>query len=79
MKNLFLSKDIARRIVPAIQELVGDRATEVLPTLLFFFLEERQSSGPVPEGIQQVVAMRQAASRPIAVSYVQYVRPNIRH
>ena len=79
VKNLSLSKDIARRIVPAIQELVGDRATEVLPTLLFFFLEERQSSGPVPEGIQQVVAVRQAASRPIAVSYVQYVRPNIRH
>ena len=36
VKNLFLSKDIARRIVPALQELVGDRATEVLPTLLFF-------------------------------------------
>ena len=79
VKNLFLSKEIARRIVPALQELVGDRATEVLPTLQNIFLEERRSSGPVQEGIQQVVAVRQAASRPIAVSYGQYVRPSIRH
>ena len=69
VKNLYLSEEIAGRIVPALQELVGDRATEVLPTLENIFLEEGQQSGPVQEGIQQVVAVRQATNHPIAVSY----------
>ena len=69
VKNLYLSEEIAGRIVPALQELVGDRATEVLPSLENIFLEEGQRSGPVQEGIQQVVAVRQATNHPIAVSY----------
>jgi hypothetical protein len=69
VKNLYLSEEIAGRIVPALQELVGDRATEVLPTLENIFLEEGQQSGPVQEGIQQVIAVRRAINHPIAVSY----------
>jgi hypothetical protein len=69
VKNLYLSGEIAERIIPALQELVGDRATEVLPTLENIFLEEGQRSGPVQEGIRQVVAVRQATNHPIAVSY----------
>jgi F-box-like len=69
VKNLYLSEEIARRIVPALQELVGVRATEVLPTLENIFLQEGQRSGPVQEGIQQVVAVRQATNHPVAVSY----------
>jgi hypothetical protein len=69
VKDLYLSEEIAQRIVPALQELVGFRATEVLPTLENIFLEEDQRSGPVQEGIQQVVAVRQATNHPIAVSY----------
>jgi hypothetical protein len=69
VKNLYLSDEIARRIVPALQELVGVRATEVLPTLENIFLEESQQSGRVWEGIQLVVAVRQATNHPIAVSY----------
>jgi F-box-like len=69
VKNLYLSEEIAGRIVPALQELVGDRATEVLPTLENIFLEEGQQSGSVQEGIQQVIAVRQATNHPIAVSY----------
>jgi F-box-like len=69
VKNLYLSKEIALRIVPALQELVGDRATEVLPALENIFLAEGQRSGPVQEGIRQVVAVRQATNHPIAVSY----------
>ena len=69
VKNLYLTEEIAQRIVPALQDLVGVRAMEVLPTLENIFLEEGQRSGPVQEGIQQVVAVRQAAGHPIAVSY----------
>jgi F-box-like len=74
VKNLYLSEYVARRIVPALQELVGERATEVLPTLQNIFLEERQASGLVQKGIQQVIAVRQVAGHPIAVLYGQKVR-----
>jgi hypothetical protein len=73
-KNLYLSKEIARRIVPALEELVGARATEVLPSLQNIFLEEGQGSGPVQEGIQQFIAARQVTGHPIAVSYGQKVQ-----
>ncbi|KAH9992959.1 hypothetical protein BJV77DRAFT_1001016, partial [Russula vinacea] len=69
VENLYLSEEIARRIVPALQELVGVNAMEVLPALQNIFLEDGQRSGPVQEGIQRVVAVRQATNYPIAVFY----------
>ena len=69
VKNLYLSEEFAPRIVPALQELVGGRTTEVLPTLQNIFLEGLQPSGPVQEGIQQFVAARQVTGHPIAVSH----------
>jgi hypothetical protein len=68
VENLYLSKQVTPRIMPAIQELVGDRTIEVLPALQNIFLEGLQSSGPVQEGIKQFVAARQLTSHPIAVS-----------
>jgi hypothetical protein len=68
VKNLYLSEEFALRIVPALQELVGGRTTEVLPTLQNVFLEGLQPSRIVQEGIQQFVATRQVTSHPIAVS-----------
>ena len=68
VKNLYLSEEFARHIVPALQELIGGRATEVLPALQNIFLEELQPSGAVQGGIQQFVATRQVSSHPIAVS-----------
>ena len=68
VKNLYLSKRVARRIVPALQELVEERTTEVLPVLQNIFLEKLEPSEPVFEDIQQFVAMRQAAGHPVAVS-----------
>ena len=63
VKNLHLSWEIARRIAPTLQELVGDRTTEMLPTLQNIFLAE-----PIPEGIKQFVARRQVSSHPIALT-----------
>jgi F-box-like len=68
VENLYLSKQVTPRIMPAIQELVGDRTTVVLPVLQNIFFEGLQSSGPVQEGIEQFVAARQLTSHPIAVS-----------
>ena len=67
VKNLYLSRAFAPRIVPSMQELVGERTTEVLPALQNIFLEGLETSGPIQEGIQQFAA-RQQASHPIAVS-----------
>jgi hypothetical protein len=67
-ERVLLCKKFAPRIAPALQELVGERATEVLPTLQSFFLEELYPSGPVQENIDQFVAARQLVSHPITVS-----------
>ena len=55
VKSLFLSQEFAARIAPALQELVWERANEVLPALESIFLEGLDSSGVVPEGIGQFV------------------------
>ena len=59
VKNLYLSEEFAPRIAPALQELVGGRTTEVLPTLENIFLEGFQpASGILHEGIEKFVAAR---------------------
>jgi hypothetical protein len=68
VKHLYLSRNFVSRIAPTLQELVGQRVSEVLPALQSIFLEDLQQSGPVPEAIGQFVAARQLSSRPIAVS-----------
>ena len=67
-KNLYLSEKIASHIVPALQELLGGRTTEVLPTLQNIYVEELQPSGPVQEGVGKFIAARQVTSHPITVS-----------
>ena len=73
VRNLHLSVEITRCIVPALQELVPGRVTDVLPTLQNIFLEEHQPSGPVQEGIQRFITMRQVAGHPIAITYGQKI------
>ena len=69
VKNVALDKS-ARLIAPALQELVGERATEVLPTLQDLFLTTSwPPSGPVKEGIKQFISTRQLHGHPITVHY----------
>src|SRR6267154_1463621 len=68
VKNLYICKEFAPRIAPALEELVGARTTEVLPTLETIFLEGLQQSGPLQEGIEKFVAARQLISHPVTVS-----------
>jgi hypothetical protein len=69
LKNLYLSEEFVPRIVPALQELVGGRTTEVLPTLENIFLEGFRPWGPLHEGIEKFVAARRLTSHPVAVSH----------
>ena len=73
VKSLFLSQKFARRIAPALQELVGERANEVLPALQNIFLEGPYSSGVVQEGIWHFVTARHLPSHPIAV--ISWTKP----
>ena len=68
VKNLYLCKKVMPRIAPALQELVGGRATEVLPNLEKCFLEEFLPTGPLHEGIEKFVAARRFAGHPFTVS-----------
>jgi hypothetical protein len=68
VKNLYLSKQFAPRITPALQELVEGRMTGQLPTLRNIFLEGLDPLGLVWEGIGRLVAARQFSGHPIAVS-----------
>ena len=67
VKDLCISREFTPRIVTTLQELVGGRATEVLPALQTLFLEETLPSG-VQETINKFVAARELAGHPIAVS-----------
>jgi hypothetical protein len=68
VKNLYLSKEFGSGIAAALQELIGARITEVLPSLQNIFVEELQPSGPFQENIGQFVAARQLSGHPIAIS-----------
>jgi hypothetical protein len=70
VKDLYISWGCTPRIAPALQELSGERVTEVLPALRRLF-PGRYPSGylrHVQEGIEQFVSARQLAGYPIAVS-----------
>jgi len=67
VKNLYLSKQFAPRIAPALQEIIGGR-TEAFPTLQNIFLEGFQPSEPVDEGIAHFISARQLTNRPVAIS-----------
>jgi hypothetical protein len=68
VKNLRLSKEFVPGIAAALQELVGDRITEVLPSLENIFVNGLEPSEPFQENIGQFVAARQLSGHPITIS-----------
>ncbi len=68
VKNLYLSKEFAPGIAAALQELVGDRIMEVLPSLQNIFVKGLEPSGSLREDIGQFVAARQLSDHPIAIA-----------
>jgi hypothetical protein len=68
VKDLYISRKFAPRIAPALQELAGERVTEVLPALRFLYLEGPTPSGPIQDTIEQFIAARQLSGHRIVVS-----------
>jgi hypothetical protein len=70
VKNLYLSKEFAPGIAGALQELIGDRITEMLPSLQNILVDglRDERSEPLRENIGQFVTARQLSDHPIAIS-----------
>ena len=67
VKDLYLSPDIIPHISLVQQELVGEGVMEFLPVLQNIFLGGLDRDELVPEGIEQFIAARQLAGRPISI------------
>jgi hypothetical protein len=67
IKDLKLSKKFVPLVLPALGDLTGERAAEVLPALQNIFVEKLPSTGQVKEAICKYVASRQLFGRPVAV------------
>ncbi|KAF8495466.1 hypothetical protein F5888DRAFT_1711063 [Russula emetica] len=67
VKSIYLSEEFQPITASALQELVGDRTAEVLPSLQKIFLARFEPSGPFQEAIGQFVAARQLSGHPIVV------------
>ena len=69
LKSLYLSGEIARRVCGALQELSGERATEVLPALRNIFVDGFRSFEHTQEAIRPFVAARQLSGHPVAIDH----------
>jgi hypothetical protein len=69
VRTLRICYQLQSRIVPALQELTGERATEVLPALDSLYLEEYPPSGSDQQAIDSFVAARQHSDHPVAVHH----------
>jgi hypothetical protein len=76
VRNLYLSKEFAPRVAPALREL-GGRMTAALPALQNIFIEEFEPSGPVHEAIRKFVASRHRSDHPMAISGWAGIRPEM--
>ena len=71
VKNLYIALEFIPSILLILQDLVGERVTEVLPALQTLFLEDSMLF-PCPSGVQDVISgfldARQLSGHPITVS-----------
>jgi hypothetical protein len=68
VRSFYISSELMPSIAATLQELVGERVSEVLPALQTLFLEEILRSDPVQGAIGKFVAARQLSSHPVTVS-----------
>lgn len=71
VKSLYLAEEHTPHIIPALQEVVGERVPEVLPALEYLFLEKPYQSGFVQKAIEKLIAVRRLSNHPIVISLWQ--------
>ena len=67
VRELVLSEDLVPLVAPALQELTGERVTEVLPALQNIFLRGPRISGPVKKALKVFTTARRLSGRPVTV------------
>jgi len=68
VKDLYLFRGFPSRIAPALQELIEERATEVLPALQCLNLEEIKPSVSLQKAMKQFVVARQLSNYHLSVT-----------
>ena len=69
VRTLRIHHELQSLIVPALQELSGERATEVFPALASLYLGKYPPSGSDQQAIESFVAARQHLGHPVAVHH----------
>jgi hypothetical protein len=69
IRSLYVSNTLVPFIVPALQELIRESATEVLPNLRDLSLEGFTISGSIQEDIQPFIEARRLSGQPVAVHH----------
>jgi len=72
VKKMSLKYEASIRLVaPALRDLAGERATEVLPALqnISLMTSDLSPSGPLKEAIEEFIATRQLSGHPVTVHY----------
>jgi len=69
IRSLYVSKTLVPFIASALQELIGESATEVLPNLDNLFLGRSAISGSIQEDIQPFIEARRLSGRPVTVHH----------
>jgi hypothetical protein len=74
VEALHLSKELSTLIAPALRELTGQRATEVLPALRDLFIVEAEPSGHVRASLEPFIAARRLFGRQVDIHHGEMVR-----
>src|SRR5258708_33982374 len=72
VKDLYLFRGLPLRIAPALQELIGERATEILPALQCLNLEINPSISS-QKAIKQFVAAKQLSNYHLSLTWEQTI------
>ena len=67
LKDLHLGKGLVLCFTLALQELAGERVTEVLPALQNLFIQGLEPSGPIQEALGKFAAARQLSGLPVVI------------
>jgi hypothetical protein len=71
VRDLVLDEPAVLSVASALQELVREQVTKILPALQNIFLEGFESPDPVPEGIVKFIAAREHSGRSVIVHYLE--------
>ncbi|KAI0285705.1 hypothetical protein BC826DRAFT_111932 [Russula brevipes] len=69
IRSLYVSNTFLLLVAPALKELIGESATEVLPNLRDLFLEGSAISGSIQQDIQPFIETRRLSGQPVAVHH----------